>query len=164
MLGVLLGGVSLLTYVLIRSLSRINELEQKNFKEEFKINKKFDDIHTHISVDKAELHNCDEQIIRDYENQFKNVDRRIDDVLLHISEQIKYVEDNSIRNITDELQVMIRNTDSRFDRFDNKLEDNKLNVLKLTSDLIDETVKNDIKELNMKFYELNNSSKKLIKG
>lgn len=165
MLGVLLAGVSLLTYVLIKSLFRITVLEQKNYKEEFRINKKIDDIHINISTIKRELHDCDERIIKDYETQFKDLHNRMDDILDHLAEQVKYIQDNPIKNITDELEIIIRNTDSRFDKFDNKLEDTKNNTLRLTSNMIDEKVKKDIEELKFKFYELNNdNSKKLIKG
>ena len=89
----------------------------------------------------------------------------MDDILDHLAEQVKYIEDNPIKSITDELEIIVRNTDSRFDKFDNKLEDNKNNALRLASNIIDDKVKKDIEELNRKFYDLHNdNSKKLIKG
>lgn len=165
MLGVLLAGVSLLTYVLVKSLFRINVLEQKNYKEEFRINKKIDDIHAHISTIKRDLHDCDERIIKDYETRFKDSDSRMDNILENLVEQVKYIEENPIRSINEELESIYRNMDSRFDKFDNKLEDTKNNTLRMVSNIIDEKVKKDIEELKFKFYEFNNdNSKKLIKG
>ena len=165
MLGVLLVSVSLLTYVLIKSLSRITELEKKNYEEEFKINKRFQDVYTHISEIKRELHGFDERIIKDYENQFKDVNHRMDSILDYIVDEIKNLENTSIKDVYQNIESLSRNTDSRFDKFDNKLEDNKNNTLRIVSETIDETVKKDIAELNMKFYEFHNgNSKKLIKG
>jgi hypothetical protein len=165
MLGVLLVGVSLLTYVLIKSLSRITELEKKNYEEEFKVNKRFDNVYSHITEIKRELHEFDERIIKDYENQFKDANHRMDSILDYILDEIKNIENTSIRDINESIEILIRNSDSRFDKFDNKLEDNKNYILRTTSEIIDETVKKDIAELNMRFYELHNdNSKKLIKG
>ena len=63
MLGALLVGVGVLTHVFIKSLSRISQLEKDKFEDKFELNKRFDDMYSHISAIKRDLHDCDERII-----------------------------------------------------------------------------------------------------
>ena len=166
MLGALLVGVGILTHVLIKSLSRISQLEKDKFENDFKLDNRIDSIFSHIADIKRELHNCDEQIINDYKQQFSNVDRRCDEILNVVSDSVESLEKTSIRDIHEYLDNLNRNVDSRFDKFDNKLETNKNETLRITSNMIDETIKRDLNELNKRFYELEafQQSKKIIKG
>ncbi len=166
MLGALLVGVGILAHVFIKSLSRISQLEKDKFENDFKLDNRIDSIFSHIADIKRELHNCDEQIINDYKQQFSNIDRRCDEILNVVSDSVESLEKTSIRDIYDHLDNLNRNVDSRFDKFDNKLETNKNETLRITSNMIDETIKRDLNELNKRFYELEafQQSKKLIKG
>jgi hypothetical protein len=166
MLGALLVGVGILAHVFINSLSRISQLEKDKFENDFKLDNRIDSIFSHIADIKRELHNCDEQIINDYKQQFSNIDRRCDEILNVVSDSVESLEKTSIRDIHEYLDNLNRNVDSRFDKFDNKLETNKNETLRITSNMIDETIKRDLNELNKRFYELEafQQSKKLIKG
>ena len=166
MLGALLVGVGILAHVFIKSLSRISQLEKDKFENDFKLDNRIDSIFSHIADIKRELHNCDEQIINDYKQQFSNVDRRCDEILNVVSDSVESLEKTSIRDIHEYLDNLNRNVDSRFDKFDNKLEGNKNDILRITSNMIDETVKKDLNDLNKRFYELEafQQSKNLIKG
>lgn len=166
MLGALLVGVGILAHVFIKSLSRISQLEKDKFENDFKLDNRIDSIFSHIADIKRELHNCDEQIINDYKQQFSNIDRRCDEILNVVSDSVESLEKTSIRDIHEYLDNLNRNVDSRFDKFDNKLETNKNETLRITSNMIDETIKRDLNELNKRFYELEafQQSKKLIKG
>jgi len=166
MLGALLVGVGILAHVFIKSLSRISQLEKDKFENDFKLDNRIDSIFSHIADIKRELHNCDEQIINDYKQQFSNVDRRCDEILNVVSDSVESLEKTSIRDMHEYLDNLNRNVDSRFDKFDNKLEGNKNDILRITSNMIDETVKKDLNDLNKRFYELEafQQSKNLIKG
>ena len=166
MLGALLVGVGISSHVLIKSLSRISQLEKDKFEDSFKLDNKIDSIFSHIADIKRELHNCDEQIINDYKQQFSHINKRCDEILDVISDSVESLEKTSIRDIHEYLDNLNRNVDSRFDKFDNKLETNKNETLRITSNMIDETIKRDLNELNKRFYELEafQQSKKLIKG
>ncbi len=166
MLGALLVGVGVLTHVLIKSLSRISQLEKDKFEEEFKLNQRFDDVYRHASENKRELHDCDERIISDYSNMFKDVHNRIDEVVDLINNEIRAIEQGQIRDINDHLDGIIRTVDSRIDKFDNKLENYKNESLRIASNIVDETIKVELNTLKMRLYEFEAAqmSKKLIKG
>lgn len=166
MLGALLVGVGILAHVFIKSLSRISQLEKDKFENDYKLDNRIDSIFSHIADIKRELHNCDEQIINDYKQQFSDTHRRCDEILNVINDSVESIEKNSIRDVHDHLDSLNRNMDSRFDKYDNKLEANKNETLRITSNMIDETIKRDLDKLNKRFYELEafQQSKKIIKG
>lgn len=166
MLGALLVGVGILTHVLIKSLSRISQLEKNKFEGDFKLDNRIDSIFAHISDIKRDLHNCDEQIIKDYTNQISDLHRRCDEILNVISDSVESIEKTSIRDVHDHLDNLVRNMDSRFDKFDNKLEASRSETPRIISNIIDETVKKDLMDLSKRFYEfeVNQMNKKIIKG
>jgi hypothetical protein len=166
MLGALLIGVGVLTHVLIKSLSRISQLERDKFEHSFELNKRFDDVYTHISENKRDLHDCDERIINDYSNIFKDVNKQIDKVIDLIHAEIKSMEQGQIRSINDHLDGIIRTTDSRIDKFENKLESNKNEILKLTSSIIDDGIRKELNNINKRLYEFESAqmSRRILKG
>ena len=165
MLGALLVGVGILAHVFIKSLSRISQLEKDKFENDFKLDNRIDSIFSHIADIKRELHNCDEQIINDYKQQFSDIHRRCDEILNVISDSVESIEKKSIRDLHDYLDNLNRTVDSRFDKFDNKLEGNKNDILRIASNMIDETVKKDLLDLSKRFYEFEAVQlKRIIKG
>jgi len=166
MLGALLVGVGVLTHVFIKSLSRISQLEKDKFEDKFELNKRFDDMYSHISEIKRDLHDCDERIINEYSNMFKDVNKQIDEVIDLIHTEIKSMEQGPIRDVNDQLDNIIRTVDSRIDKFDNKLEGNKNETLMLTSKLIDDGIRKELDSINKRLYEFESAqmSKRVLKG
>lgn len=166
MLGALLVGVGVLTHVFIKSLSRISQLEKDKFEDKFELNKRFDDMYSHISEIKRDLHDCDERIINEYSNMFKDVNKQIDEVIDLIHAEIKSMEQGPIRDVNDQLDNIIRTVDSRIDKFDNKLEVNKNETLMLTSKLIDDGIRKELDSINKRLYEFESAqmSKRVLKG
>ena len=166
MLGALLVGVGILSHVFIKSLSRISQLEKDKFENDYKLDNRIDAIFSHIADIKRELHNCDEQIINDYKQQFSDVHKRCDEILNVINDSIESIEKTSIRGVHDHLDSLNRNMDSRFDKYDNKLEATKNDTERIISNIIDGTVKKDLLDLSKRFYEFEvvQLNKGIIKG
>lgn len=166
MLGALLVGVGVLTHVLVKTVSKVSQLEKNKSEENFRLDNETKAIYNHIAEIKRELHDCDERMIQDYSKQFDDMNRRCDEILTVIHDSIESMENSSIRELHNRIDETMRMMDSRFDKFDNKLDGHKNELLRTTSNMIDETVKKDLIELNKRIYELQSAQmgKRVIKG